>query len=170
MSPTFLRQVTQRFFFFLASLSPSLSSSWLLGPAQSALSSGSDFWKKEKWFGENVPGWLIEFIVEDSMCDCEMNSPQSIKLPSFNWPLTIWCDDLNMIVAWTASSTTNSRLEIFLWPSFLWSPLPTLYQQTVIVCVLRNFRDFHGSCRRWSGVGSKMFKCEFHHIELFVKF
>lgn len=50
MSPTFLRQVTQRFFFFLASLSPSLSSSWLLGPAQSALSSESDFWKQRKFY------------------------------------------------------------------------------------------------------------------------
>lgn len=48
VSPTFLRQVTQRFFFFLASLSPSLSSSRLLGPAQSALSSGSDFYREKK--------------------------------------------------------------------------------------------------------------------------
>lgn len=47
VSPTFLRQVTQRFFFFLASLSSSLPSSWLLGPAQSALSSGSDFYNRK---------------------------------------------------------------------------------------------------------------------------
>lgn len=40
--PTFLRQVPQRVFFFLASLSPSLSSLELHAPA-SALSSGSDF-------------------------------------------------------------------------------------------------------------------------------